>query len=106
MPIAVSIHKSQGSEFPIVILPIVKGYHRMLRRNLIYTAVTRSKDYLILCGDKEAFEYAIEHNDVGKRHSNLARKLRERLAVSSAGLTENESRAATPNEKSESRQMQ
>lgn len=39
-----SIHKSQGSEFPIVILPIVRGYHRMLRRNLIYTAITRSKE--------------------------------------------------------------
>ena len=49
-----SIHKSQGSEFPIVIsihLPIVKSYYRMLRRNLIYTAITRSKQFLIICGE-------------------------------------------------------
>ncbi|RYM05266.1 ATP-dependent RecD-like DNA helicase [Sporolactobacillus sp. THM7-7] len=74
-----SIHKAQGSEFPIVILPVVKGYHRMLRRNLIYTAVTRSKEYLVLCGDEEAFSDAVSRNDVDRRHSNLARKLRERL---------------------------
>ena len=50
-----SIHKSQGSEFPIVILPVVKSYHRMLRRNLIYTAITRSKQFLIVCGEEEAY---------------------------------------------------
>lgn len=40
-----SIHKSQGSEFPIVVLPVVKGYYRMLRRNLLYTAITRAKNF-------------------------------------------------------------
>ncbi|MCL1630467.1 ATP-dependent RecD-like DNA helicase [Sporolactobacillus sp. CPB3-1] len=74
-----SIHKAQGSEFPIVILPVVKGYHRMLRRNLIYTAVTRSKESLILCGDDEAFAEAVGRNDGDKRHSALAKKIRERL---------------------------
>jgi exodeoxyribonuclease V alpha subunit len=74
-----SIHKSQGSEFPIVVLPIVKGYHRMLRRNLIYTAITRSKSYLILCGDTDAFEYAISQTDVDRRHSRLKEKLEARL---------------------------
>ncbi|BBN99278.1 ATP-dependent RecD-like DNA helicase [Sporolactobacillus terrae] len=74
-----SIHKAQGSEFPIVILPIVKGYHRMLKRNLIYTAVTRSKDSLVLCGDVEAFNQAVSSNDVDQRNSNLARKIGERL---------------------------
>ncbi|TGA99533.1 ATP-dependent RecD-like DNA helicase [Sporolactobacillus shoreae] len=76
-----SIHKAQGSEFPIVILPIVRGYHRMLKRNLIYTAVTRSKEYLMMCGDVEAFNQAISRNDVDLRHSNLTKKLRERLHV-------------------------
>ncbi|MFT8362041.1 MAG: ATP-dependent RecD-like DNA helicase [Sporolactobacillus sp.] len=76
-----SIHKAQGSEFPIVILPIVKGYHRMLKRNLIYTAITRSKDYLMICGDKEAFALAMAQNDVDQRHSQLALKLRQRLAL-------------------------
>jgi exodeoxyribonuclease V alpha subunit len=74
-----SIHKAQGSEFPIVILPIVKGYHRMLKRNLIYTAVTRSKDSLVLCGDEEAFNQAVNRNDVDQRNSSLTKKIRERL---------------------------
>src|SRR5699024_10769397 len=51
----ISIHKSQGSEFPIVILPIVPAYNRMLRKNLIYTAITRSQNSLIVCGDMDAF---------------------------------------------------
>lgn len=53
-----SIHKAQGSEFTMVILPMVRQYGRMLRRNLLYTAVTRSKSKLILCGEPEAFEQA------------------------------------------------
>ncbi|GGL40781.1 SF1B family DNA helicase RecD2 [Sporolactobacillus putidus] len=76
-----SIHKAQGSEFPIVILPIVKGYHRMLKRNLIYTAVTRSKEFLMLCGDEGAFGHAVSRNDIDRRHSNLAKKLQERMHV-------------------------
>lgn len=79
-----SIHKAQGSEFPIVILPVVKGYHRMLKRNLIYTAITRSKDYLMICGDQDALNQAIERNDVDQRHSHLAEKLRERLSLDDA----------------------
>ncbi|MCF6138047.1 SF1B family DNA helicase RecD2 [Pseudalkalibacillus berkeleyi] len=75
-----SIHKSQGSEFPIVVLPIVRGYYRMLKRNLIYTAVTRSKEYLIICGEKDAFERAIQQNDSDSRNSLLSKKLRERVA--------------------------
>ncbi|MFD2618210.1 SF1B family DNA helicase RecD2 [Terrilactibacillus laevilacticus] len=77
-----SIHKSQGSEFPIVILPVVKSYRRMLKRNLLYTAVTRSKEFLILCGDIEAFTYAIEKRTNENRNSHLADKLKERLNVS------------------------
>jgi exodeoxyribonuclease V alpha subunit len=74
-----SIHKSQGSEFPIVVLPIVKGYHRMLRRNLIYTAVTRTTSYLIVCGDQGAFEQAVHKSDLDDRYSSLTEKLIERL---------------------------
>ena len=53
-----SIHKSQGSEFQMVILPMVGQYQRMLQRNLLYTAVTRSKKFLIMCGQYEAFQEA------------------------------------------------
>ncbi|WP_273125065.1 SF1B family DNA helicase RecD2 [Bacillus weihaiensis] len=70
-----SIHKSQGSEFPIVILPILKSYFRMLRRNLIYTAITRSKRSLILCGEREALQWGISNNDSSERQTSLKRKL-------------------------------
>ncbi|WP_257346223.1 SF1B family DNA helicase RecD2 [Pseudalkalibacillus decolorationis] len=72
-----SIHKSQGSEFPIVVLPIVKGYYRMLKRNLIYTAVTRSKEFLILCGELDALNIAVRQTEVGSRNSKLSAKLTE-----------------------------
>lgn len=73
-----SIHKSQGSEYPIVILPIVNGYYRMLKRNLVYTAVTRSKRFLLMCGEKSAFSFAVEENKTQEeRNSMLTYKLQE-----------------------------
>lgn len=70
-----SVHKSQGSEFPIVIMPIVRGYHRMLRRNLVYTGITRAKEYLILCGEIKAFQTAIQQQNEMKRNTLLKEKL-------------------------------
>ncbi|KKI88512.1 hypothetical protein WQ54_30405 [Bacillus sp. SA1-12] len=70
-----SIHKSQGSEFPIVVLPVVKGYYRMLRRNLIYTAITRSKRSLVLCGEREALQWSISNNESSERQTTLKIKL-------------------------------
>ena len=70
-----SIHKSQGSEFPIVILPVVKSYYRMLRRNLLYTAITRSKQFLILCGELDAFKLGVEREDDFLRKTSLSEKL-------------------------------
>jgi exodeoxyribonuclease V alpha subunit len=58
---AMSIHKSQGSEFQVVILPITHSSQRMLQRNLIYTAITRSKSKLILLGQLSAFDQAVKH---------------------------------------------
>jgi len=78
-----SIHKSQGSEFPIVILPVVKGYFRMLRRNLIYTAITRSKKFLILCGEKDALVQGINRNDDGNRQTTLQLKLQDESDLTS-----------------------
>ena len=68
---AISIHKSQGSEFKTVIIPIVKGYNKMLYRKLIYTGVTRSKEKLILIGDIKALEMAINNNNEQKRRTSL-----------------------------------
>jgi len=82
-----SIHKSQGSEFPVVILPLVRSYYRMLRRNLIYTAVTRAKEKLILCGEEEAFRIACERADDKIRHSTLAGRLKNSEI---SGISQNE----------------
>ncbi|MBY7143295.1 ATP-dependent RecD-like DNA helicase [Virgibacillus sp. NKC19-3] len=75
----VSIHKSQGSEFPIVILPIVSSYNRMLRKNLLYTAITRSKESLIICGQEQAFLQGVRTMDTNKRYTNLKEQLTERI---------------------------
>ncbi len=58
---AMSIHKAQGSEFPVVILPLTNASRRMLQRNLLYTGITRSKSKLVLLGEYTAFAYATEH---------------------------------------------
>jgi exodeoxyribonuclease V alpha subunit len=61
-----SIHKAQGSEFKMVILPMVHQYHRMLQRNLLYTAVTRSKELLILLGGVQAFSTCVTHESASR----------------------------------------
>lgn len=75
----ISIHKSQGSEFPIVVMPVVSSYRRMLRKNLLYTAITRSTTSLIICGDQQAFMYGIQTLDTNKRYTSLTSKLSEHL---------------------------
>lgn len=64
---AMSIHKSQGSEFQVVILPITRSSHRMLQRNLIYTAITRSRSKLILLGEIAAFDYAVKNTGTSRK---------------------------------------
>jgi exodeoxyribonuclease V alpha subunit len=74
-----SVHKSQGSEFPIVILPVSRSYYRMLRRKLIYTAITRSKQFLILCGEEDALRIGVERADEENRQTTLFEKLQEAI---------------------------
>ena len=64
---AMSIHKSQGSEFPVVLLPITRSSYRMLQRNLIYTAITRAKSKLILLGELTAFDYAAKNTGTARK---------------------------------------
>ncbi len=91
-----SVHKSQGSEFPIVILPIVKSYYRMLRRNLIYTAITRAKSSLILCGEEEALRMAVAKADEQNRLTTLQSKLREAIAKEGESPQQLESKESKP----------
>jgi len=72
-----SIHKSQGSEYPAVVVPILAEHTIMLRRNLIYTAVTRAKGLVVLVGSRRALERALAHGGQDRRRSLLARRLRE-----------------------------
>ncbi len=78
---AISIHKSQGSEFDVVVLPIVKGYGKMLYRKLIYTAVTRCKKKLYLIGEIEALEIAIANNESDVRKTSLKNMIIENIGV-------------------------
>ncbi|WP_195238440.1 SF1B family DNA helicase RecD2 [Romboutsia sp. 1001285H_161024_C4] len=70
-----TIHKSQGSEFPIVVIPITWAPPMLLSRNLLYTAVTRAKKLVVLVGDVKYLEYMIKNNRINNRHSNLSYKL-------------------------------
>ncbi|WP_303329544.1 ATP-dependent RecD-like DNA helicase, partial [Muribaculum intestinale] len=72
---AVTIHKSQGSEFPVVVMPVTMKHFVMLQRNLIYTGITRAKKICVLVGTTKALAYAIKQNTVSKRNT----KLKERL---------------------------
>ena len=73
----ISIHKSQGSEFDLVIIPICMSYNRMLYRKLIYTAITRAKKKLIIIGQPKAFEYSVNNNNEYVRKTNLCQKLKK-----------------------------
>ena len=70
-----SIHKSQGSEFQTVIMPIVRGYSKMLRRNLLYTGITRAKNFLILCGEPDVLSQGLEKTDDLMRLTSLKARL-------------------------------
>lgn len=74
----VSIHKSQGSEYPIVIMPILNEHHIMLQRRLIYTGVTRAKKSLVLLGEREAFAKSrILQQERKIRNTTLELRIRE-----------------------------
>jgi exodeoxyribonuclease V alpha subunit len=76
---AVSIHKSQGSEFEAVVIALLPEHHVMLQRNLLYTAVTRAKRLCVVVADPRALSRAVSREDVGNRHSALARRIREAI---------------------------
>ena len=74
----VSIHKSQGQEYPIVIIPLMKSYHRMLTRRLLYTAVTRAKEKVIFIGSLAAFFMAVNDDFSEARNTNLLNLLTQK----------------------------
>ena len=74
---ATTIHKSQGSEYPIVVMPFTMSHYVMLQRNLLYTGVTRAKKILVLVGEKKAVWYAIKNETTADRNTRLAMRLQE-----------------------------
>ncbi len=66
---AVTIHKSQGSEFPVVVMPVTMKHYVMLQRNLIYTGITRAKKICVLVGTTKALAYAIHNQTVSRRNT-------------------------------------
>ena len=72
---ATTIHKSQGSEYPVVVMPISTQHYIMLQRNLLYTGVTRGKELVILIGQLQALEIAINNNKTHERVTNLRQRL-------------------------------
>jgi exodeoxyribonuclease V alpha subunit len=72
---AVSVHKAQGSEYPVVIMPVLIQHYMLLQRNLIYTAVTRGRELVILVGTRKALAISINNNKTAKRYTRLRHRL-------------------------------
>jgi exodeoxyribonuclease V alpha subunit len=73
---AITVHKSQGSEYPVVVMPVMTQHFVMLKRNLLYTAVTRARQLVVLVGTSRAVSIAVSQADTGVRFSGLAHRLR------------------------------
>jgi len=76
---AITIHKSQGSEYKAVVIPVMTQHYMMLQRNLLYTGITRAKNLVVIVGSKKALGMAIRNNKVAKRYTSLAKRLQDRL---------------------------
>ena len=72
---AISIHKSQGSEYPAVVVPLLSQHYIMLQRNLLYTAITRARKLVVLVGSRKAMAIAIRNNKVQHRYTGLSARL-------------------------------
>jgi len=73
---AVSVHKSQGAEYPAVVLPLLMQHYMLLQRNLLYTAVTRGKKLVVIVGARKALAIAVRNNKTGQRFTLLGQRLR------------------------------
>lgn len=74
---AITIHKSQGSEYPAVVIPLLSGPAMLMNRNLIYTAVTRARKCVTLVGNEQTFYQMVQNTSQQKRYSGLCERLKE-----------------------------
>ena len=80
---ACSVHKSQGSEYPCIVLPIHSQHHIMLQRNLLYTALTRARSLAVLVGSRQAIDTAVRNYRPQRRHTRLVERLAEVIGAKS-----------------------
>ena len=73
---AITVHKSQGSEFPVIVMPLLTQHYIMLQRNLIYTAITRAKKLCVLISNSKAISMAVRNNKFAVRNSHLSERIR------------------------------
>jgi exodeoxyribonuclease V alpha subunit len=78
---AISVHKSQGSEYPAVVMPVLTQHYMLLQRNLIYTGITRGKKLVVLVGSPRAMHIAVNNNKMHKRFTWLDKRLRPEGAL-------------------------
>jgi exodeoxyribonuclease V alpha subunit len=76
---AVTVHRSQGGEFPVIVMPLVTQHFMMLQRNLLYTAITRARKLVVLVGSRRALQMAVDNTDQSRRESALDERLRGTL---------------------------
>ena len=76
---AITIHKSQGSEFPVVVIPLAMQQYMLLQRNLVYTGITRGKNLVVLIGQKKALAVAVRNNKTESRFSGLLERLKAEM---------------------------
>ena len=74
---AITIHKSQGSEYPVIVIPITLEHKRLLAKNLLYTGVTRGKQLVVLVVEQAALHYAIHNNTASRRITKLKQRLQQ-----------------------------
>jgi exodeoxyribonuclease V alpha subunit len=92
----VTIHHSQGSEYPCVVIPLVTSAWLRLQRNLLYTAVTRAKRIVVLVGSRRALAKAVRTTGAGHRYTALTDRLRPELARAVTAASRTFSRPAAP----------
>lgn len=78
---AVTVHKSQGSEYPVVVVTLNPSDRGMLQRNLLYTAITRARNLLVIVGDWECVKKSVQNNKIAQRNSNLTKRIKEAFAL-------------------------
>jgi exodeoxyribonuclease V alpha subunit len=78
---AITVHRSQGSEYPAVVIPVTMSAYTLLQRNLLYTAVTRAKRLVVLAGSRKALTIAVRTAGTGRRHTALTHRLQDPATV-------------------------